>query len=81
LRLRLFTIKTEIEQEKTTDKQQAAITYILFLDKEMPEQYILINQGKPPAEPERLPEFDNSWNIRKPPTVNCSKFNKEGGFQ
>jgi len=43
--------------------------------------WAIINQDKPPAEPERLPEFDNSWNIRKPPTVNCSKFNKEGGFQ
>jgi hypothetical protein len=41
----------------------------------------LINQGKPPALPERLPEFDNSGNIRKPPTVNCSKFKKEGGFR
>ncbi len=40
----------------------------------------LINSGKPPALPERLPEFDNSWNIRKPPTVNCSKF-KKGGFR
>jgi hypothetical protein len=27
--------------------------------------------------PERLPEFDNSRNISKPPRVNRSKFKKE----
>ena len=40
----------------------------------------LINLGKPPALPERLPEFDSSRNISKPPLVNRSKFIK-GGLQ
>jgi hypothetical protein len=52
-----------------------------LLSKRLKGRRFIINQGKPPALPERLPEFDNSWNIRKPPTVNCSKFKKEGGFR
>ena len=53
----------------------------IIIDDFLNKWEIIINQGKPPALPERLPEFDNSWNIRKPPTVNCSKFKKEGGFR
>ena len=29
----------------------------------------IIKKGKPPALPERLPEFDNSGNIRKSPIM------------
>ena len=41
---------------------------------------ILINLGKPPALPERLPEFDNSGSISKPPRIEPLKVQK-GGLQ
>jgi hypothetical protein len=40
----------------------------------------LINLGKPPALPERLPEFDNSGSISKPPRIEPLKVQK-GGLQ
>jgi len=40
----------------------------------------IIIMGKPPALPERLPEFDNSGSIRKPPAVNRSKFKTKEAF-
>ena len=36
--------------------------------------------GKPPAFPGRLPEFDNSGNIRKSPKCYLVKANREGSF-